>query len=268
MSLPAADYYDLAAQTLALCAELGDRFALLDVPGGDVTGFRDGIGPDHLTYGAAYHPYLVTTFPHVTSVEQASEKHLVVLPPSAAVAGICARTDRERGVWQPPANQAVYEVMGPLTRLTIAEQDLLEADPQAGQAINALREFTGRGTLVWGARTLGGDGEWRYVSVRRLFLDVEHSIDVATRFVVFEPNVEATWARVRTVIGDYLHSLWQQGAVEGSTPDQAYFVRVGLGQTMTEQDLLDGRLVIEVGLAPLRPAEFVVLRVSHQLEQP
>ena len=142
------------------------------------------------------------------------------------------------------------------------------AAPEVGKAVNAIRELPGRGTLVWGARTLVADDEWQYVAVRRLFLTIEHSLDVATAFAVFEPNAAATWLRLRTEVEAYLHHLWQAGAMAGNVPDEAYFVRVGLGQTMTEADALEGRLLIEIGVAPLRPAEFVVLRVAHQVQQP
>ena len=297
VSLSDGDHGDLAARTLALCAGLDDRMAVLDVPRGDLAAFRDGIGTDNLAYGAAYHPYLVTTYPHARSedlvtvhgvsdppqtlaelalshpavhaaVTSALGEHLVVLPPSAAVAGTYARSDREQGVWRSPANQAVAEVVGPTQHLTDADEGLLAAGPQVGKAVNAIREFVGHGTLVWGARTLAADDEWQYVAVRRLFLTIEHSLDVTTAFAVFEPNAAATWLRLRTEVDAYLHRLWQTGALAGNVPDEAYFVRVGPGQTMTDADVLEGRLLIEVGVAPLRPAEFVVLRIAHQVQQP
>jgi phage tail sheath protein FI len=318
VSLPAADYYDLSAQALALCADMKDRFALLDVPDGDVQGFRDGIGTDNLMYGAAYHPYLVTTLPHVisedlvtvqgvpsqattaakTTAAKAAAKsdnppegttlaelrttqtavhavvlaalagHRVVLPPSPAMAGICARVDRERGVWKAPANVGVAGVLGPVTPMTDDDQALLNVDQTGGKSLNAIRAFTGRGTLVWGARTLAGnDNEWRYVPVRRLFITIEESIQKATSFAVFEPNDATTWLKLRGMVESYLHGLWQSGALAGSTQEQAYFVHAGLGQTMTAQDVLEGRLIITVGVAAVRPAEFIVLQFSHLLQQ-
>jgi len=138
----------------------------------------------------------------------------------------------------------------------------------AGKSINVIRDFTGRGTMVWGARTLAGnDNEWRYVSVRRLFINIEESAKKASAFAVFEPNDATLWLKVKGMIESYLYSLWERGALAGSKPEQAYYVNVGLGQTMTAQDVLEGRLIIDIGIAAVRPAEFVVLRFMHQLQQ-
>ncbi|MGE3510834.1 MAG: phage tail sheath family protein [Vicinamibacterales bacterium] len=191
----------------------------------------------------------------------------VTLPPSAAVAGIYARVDREQGVWKAPANVGVLAVIGPTTKVTNDDQDQLNVDPTGGKSINAIREFTGRGTLVWGGRTLAGnDNEWRYVSVRRLFLVIEESTRKATAFAVFEANDQSTWLKVKAMIESYLYGLWQQGALAGSKPDEAYFVRVGLRTTMTEDDVLAGRMIVEIGVAAVRPAEFIVLRFSHKMQ--
>ncbi len=195
------------------------------------------------------------------------EAQRVVLPPSAAVAGIYARTDREQGVWKAPANAGVMAVFGPVSKVTDDEQDRLNEDATAGKSINAIRAFTGKGTLVWGARTLAGnDNEWRYVSVRRLFITIEESARKATSFAVFEPNDATTWLKVKAMIESYLYGLWERGALAGAKPEAAYFVRVGLGTTMTAQDVLAGRMVVEVGVAAVRPAEFIILRFSHKLQ--
>ena len=195
------------------------------------------------------------------------EAQRVVLPPSAAVAGIYARTDREQGVWKAPANAGVMAVFGPVSKVTDDEQDRLNVDATAGKSINAIRAFTGKGTLVWGARTLAGnDNEWRYVSVRRLFITIEESARKATAFAVFEPNDATTWLKVKAMIESYLYGLWERGALAGAKPEAAYFVRVGLGTTMTAQDVLEGRMVVEVGVAAVRPAEFIILRFSHKLQ--
>jgi phage tail sheath protein FI len=302
VALPAADYYATVDAALALCAEMKDRFALLDVPGGDAAGFRNGTGSNFLSYGAAYHPYLVTTFPHVydeatvtvtglaTSGSKKSDRvladlstsntavhsavvaalagHRVVLPPSAAMAGICAGVDRDRGVWKAPANVSVASVLSPVSKVTEAQQGQLNVDPTGGKSINAIRSFAGRGTLVWGARTLAGnDNEWRYVPVRRLFITLEESIQKASAFAVFEPNDATTWLKVKGMIDSYLYGIWQQGALAGAVQEDAYFVRVGLGQTMTAQDVLEGRLKVVVGVAAARPAEFIILQFSHLLQQ-
>lgn len=400
--LAAADYATVVQAALAHCNKMQDRFTLVDVPNGDVETFRDGIGINHLSYGAAYHPYLRTTMsyvydegavdvavetdtatfrrrfggagglivtytgaaaaaPQVTSVAGAvgdavdfaidalvltisnvagktasdvatawtgwraendargfelatdagggaeispfagealqrvtaeamplSEmstganpqtalynlvkerlgKVRVALPPSATVAGIIASVDRDRGVWKAPANVSVSGVSGPVEKITDEVQEDLNVDATAGKSINAIRAFSGKGTLVWGARTLAGnDNEWRYVSVRRLFLTIEESTKKASAFAVFEPNDATTWLKVKGMIESYLFGLWERGALAGSKSEDAYFVNVGLGRTMTAQDVLEGRLIVEIGIAAVRPAEFIVLRFMHKLQE-
>lgn len=195
-------------------------------------------------------------------------KQKVTLPPSAAVAGIYARTDRERGVWKAPANVSLNSVLGPTRKINDQDQERMNIDPNAGKSINAIRSFTGKGTLVWGARTLAGnDNEWRYVSVRRLFNLIEESTRKSTSFAVFEPNDATTWLKVKAMIDSYLYGLWLQGALAGASPEVAYYVNVGLGKTMTSQDILEGRLIVEIGVAAVRPAEFIVLRFMHKLQE-
>jgi hypothetical protein len=195
------------------------------------------------------------------------EDQRVVLPPSSAVAGIYARVDREQGVWKAPANVGVLGVLGPVSKITNATQEGLNIDPDSGKSINAIRDFAGKGTLVWGARTLAGnDNEWRYVSVRRLFITIEESTKKASAFAVFEPNDQGTWLKVKAMIESYLYGLWEQGALAGAKPEAAYYVHVGLGATMTPQDVLEGRLIVQIGIAAVRPAEFVILRFSHKLQ--
>ncbi len=195
-------------------------------------------------------------------------KYSVTLPPSAAVAGLFASVDRDRGVWKAPANVSLAGVKGPILKLTEDENDGLNVEPENGKSINAIRAFSGKGTLVWGARTLAGnDNEWRYVSVRRLFNYVEESIQKATSFSVFEPNTAMTWLKVRTMIESFLDTLWRQGALAGAKAEDAYFVQAGLGVTMTSQDILEGRLIVKVGLAAVRPAEFIILEFTHKLQE-
>jgi Bacteriophage tail sheath protein len=192
-------------------------------------------------------------------------KNYLVLPPSAAVAGIYAKTDASRGVWKAPANVAVSDVLGPLITIDNDMQESMNVDTTSGKSVNAIRAFTGKGTLVWGARTLAGnDNEWRYISVRRLFNMVEESIQKATHFAVFEPNTPFTWLKLKTMIESYLETLWRQGAFFGDSPAQAFFVNVGLGQTMTEDDINNGIMNIQIGLAAVRPAEFIILTFSHK----
>ena len=159
-------------------------------------------------------------------------------------------------------------MLGPTKKITNDQQNDLNVDATSGKSINAIRSFAGKGTLVWGARTLAGnDNEWRYIPVRRLFILVEESLKKSTAFAVFEPNTPTTWLKVRGLIDSYLYGLWQQGALAGGTQDQAYFINVGLGQTMTEQDILEGRMIVEIGLAAVRPAEFIILKFSHKLQE-
>lgn len=189
------------------------------------------------------------------------------LVPSSAVAGIYAATDRNRGVWKAPANVSVNGVLKPSITITHEEQEDLNL-PTNGKAVNAIRAFTGNGILVWGARTLAGnDNEWRYVPVRRLFIFVEESIKKATEFVVFEPNDANTWLRVKTMIENFLNGLWKDGALAGATPRDAFFVKCGLNETMTADDILNGKLIVEIGMAAVRPAEFIILKFSHKLQE-
>ncbi len=158
-------------------------------------------------------------------------------------------------------------ILGPVMKITDDDQDRLNVDPTSGKSINAIRAFTGKGTLVWGARTLAGnDNEWRYISVRRLFITIEESTKKASAFAVFEANDQSTWLKVKAMIESYLYGLWEQGALAGSRPEDAYNVNVGLGTTMTPQDVLEGRMIVEIGIAAVRPAEFIVLRFSHKLQ--
>ena len=189
------------------------------------------------------------------------------LSPSTAIAGVYAQVDNARGVWKAPANVALQQVTGPTIPLTDAEQENFNIDAVNGKSINAIRSFAARGTVVWGARTLDGNSnDWRYVSVRRLFIMVETSIKNAMQPFVFEPNTASTWTRAETQITSFLTDLWGQGAMTGSTTEEAFYVKVGLGETMTENDIQNGDMIIEVGIAPSRPAEFIVLRFSQKLQ--
>lgn len=211
---------------------------------------------------------LIAGFPFFDGVKKAVEKEMRLVPPSGAIVGVYAKVDDTRGVWKAPANVGLAGVAGPSVKLTNVDQDDLNVDTTAGKSINAIRSFTGKGTLVWGARTLAGnDNEWRYVSVRRLFNMVEESIQKASSQFVFEPNDANTWVKIRSMISNYLTTLWRQGALAGPTPDAAFFVKVGLGETMTAQDILEGRMIIEIGMAAVRPAEFIILKFSHKMQE-
>ncbi len=192
----------------------------------------------------------------------------VVLPPSSLIAGIYATVDNNRGVWKAPANVSVAGIIRPTIDISEQYQGDLNVDTLAGKSVNALRSFLGKGTLVWGARTLAGnDLEWRYVPVRRLFNFVEESVKKATEQFVFEPNDANTWVRVQAMIENFLNTLWRQGALQGIKPEHAFYVAVGLGKTMTAVDILEGRMIVEIGMAAVRPAEFIILRFSHKLAE-
>lgn len=194
-------------------------------------------------------------------------KQSVTLNPSSSILGIYAFVDSTRGVWKAPANVSLNSVVAPTVKVDNDIQDDLNVHT-TGKSVNAIRAFTGKGVLVWGARTLAGnDNEWRYVSVRRLFIMVEESIQESTDWAVFEPNDANTWVKVKGMIDNYLTNLWKQGALAGSKPEQAFFVNVGLGTTMTAQDILNGFMNVEIGLAAVRPAEFIVLKFSHKLQE-
>jgi uncharacterized protein len=191
----------------------------------------------------------------------------IVLPPSSAIAGVYATVDAARGVWKAPANVSLSAVRRPTVVVDDAAQANLNVHT-TGKSINAIRPFTGKGVLVWGARTLAGnDNEWRYVNVRRFFNMVEESTSEAAEQFVFEPNDANTWVKVRAMIENFLTLQWRAGALAGAKPDHAFYVRVGLGQTMTAQDILEGRMIVEIGMAVVRPAEFIVLRFSHKMQE-
>ena len=196
------------------------------------------------------------------------KKEALTLPPSGAIAGIYAAVDKNRGVWKAPANTSLSNVVDPAVKISATDQEDLNIDVVAGKSVNAIRAFTGKGTLVWGARTLAGnDNEWRYISVRRFFNMVEESVKKSTYWAVFEPNDANTWIKVKSMIENYLTKKWRDGALAGATTDEAFYVKVGLGVTMTPQDILEGRMNVEIGMAAVRPAEFIILKFSHKLQE-
>lgn len=225
-------------------------------------------GPLHgLTLAALKEPLRAKRYgANYDNIHKHLDELFVTLPPSAAVAGVYVSVDKLRGVWKAPANVDINGT--PLVPLDDSQQAPLNVDAGTGKSINAIRSFTAKGTLIWGARTLAGnDNEWRYVSVRRFFNMVEESLIKSTAWTVFEPNDSNTWVRVRSMIENYLTLKWRDGALMGATPQQAFFVRCGLGQTMTQQDLLDGRIIVEVGMAMVRPAEFIILTFAHAVQK-
>jgi phage tail sheath protein FI len=220
--------------------------------------------PSHASFDMEYPDFLNK---HLGGIQNLIAEQTIVLGASSSMAGVFARVDSDRGVWKAPANVSLNYVSEPVYKINNADQESWNVD-STGKTVNAIRLFKGKGNIVWGARTLAGnDNEWRYVPVRRLFITMEESIKKATEFVVFEPNDKNTWERVRTMIESYLSGLWRQGALAGAKPADAFFVNVGLGQTMTAQDILEGKLIVEVGVAAVRPAEFIILNFSHKLQE-
>jgi phage tail sheath protein FI len=202
------------------------------------------------------------------AVKAEMDKNTIDLPPSGAVAGIMAMVDQTRGVWKAPANVSINLVKSATLEIKTVEQDSLNVDLVSGKSINAIRSFVGKGVLVWGSRSFAGnDNEWRYISVRRFCNFVEESIKKSTTAYIFEPNDANTWVRVKGMCDNYLTTLWRQGALQGVKPEQSFFVNVGLNKTMTALDILEGRMIVEIGLAVTRPSEFIILKFLHKMQQ-
>jgi len=232
------------------CERMRYRVAVLDVPAGaSVNGARDWRNETSSTRAAIYYPWVTVPDPFV-----GGDLHL---PPSGFVAGIWARNDITRAVFKAPANEVIVSATGLERRLTKGQQDVLNPE-----GVNCLRFFAGRGNLVWGARTISDDPEWKYVSVRRYFAYLEHSIERGTQWAVFESNGDALWANVRRTIEDFLLTEWKSGALLGTDPKEAFFVRCDRS-TMTQNDLDNGRLVCLVGVAVVKPAEYVIFRIGQ-----
>jgi uncharacterized protein len=207
------------------------------------------------TYASVYAPYV-----KIVSLDPDSIERFALVPPSGFVTGVMARVDRTPpGVAKAPANEQVAGIVGLSQTYTQRRQELLNPN-----AVNILRAFPGRGIRVWGARNATDDTQFRYTNVRRLFNAIETSIERGTQWVVFEPNTASTWLRVKVSVEGFLEQSWRAGELAGATPEEAYRVRVGLGETMTEAQVDLGLVIIEVAIAPAKPAEFVVFRFSHK----
>ncbi|NOT28286.1 MAG: phage tail protein [Acidobacteria bacterium] len=255
-----ANNNQITAAVISQCELLKERFAILSIAAGQ--GLVQNIQPPQdTTYGAVYYPWI--------RVFDTRSQDSILIPPAGHVAGIYARTDIERGVHKAPANEVVRGIvnqdLGPTRKpvefqIVKGEHDILNP-----RGVNVIRDFRpdGRGIRVWGARTMSSDPLWKYVNVRRLFLFVEESIDEGTQWVVFEPNDDALWARVRQVITNFLTTVWRSGALFGLTAAEAFFVRCGR-DTMTADDIDNGRLICEIGIAPVKPAEFVIFRIQQK----
>lgn len=234
------------------CESLGSRFAVLDMPKDakkvqDILAHRDIFDTN---YAAFYHPWLEVFDP--------LDKKNTPIPPSGSVLGIYARSDNTRGVHKAPANEVVRACVGLDCQFNKGEQDILNP-----KGVNLIRAFPGQGIRVWGARTATSNPSWKYVNVRRLFIFVEETIKANTNWVVFEPNDEALWVRVKRTIDVFLTGLWRSGSLAGSTASEAFFVNIGR-DTMSQDDIDNGRLVCVIGIAPVKPAEFVIFRISQK----
>lgn len=209
---------------------------------------------------------LISSIPIYPAIVAKLSQSMNTVPPSGAIAGIYAQTDATRGVWKSPANVSVSGIIGLTDDINDAEQQDMNIH-ETGKSINAIRKFTGKGFLVWGGRTLAGNSnDWRYINVRRLANMIEESVKKACMQFVFEPNVSLTWVSVKGMIDNYLTTLWKDGALAGGKPEHAFFVVVGLNETMSAQDILEGRMIVKIGYAPSRPAEFIILEFK-QMQQ-
>ena len=244
---------DQQGKLIAFCEMAGDRMAILDAPPNlipqDIHECRNKTAGYDSKYATLYWPWLEVMDP-------LTNRPLLV-PPSGHVAGVWARTDNTRGVHKAPANEVVLGVNGLAFQITHEEQGALN---QSG--INCIRSFPGRGIRIWGARTLSSDPEWRYLNVRRLFNYLSESILEGTQWAVFEPNDERLWIRQRIAVGSFLTRTWREGALFGATPEEAFYVKCDAETNPT--DVIDaGQVVVEVGIAPVKPAEFVIFRISQ-----
>lgn len=293
------NYYAWSTQMINFAGE-GERcFTILDViqndldssvfNNDDIENYRESVSPELTSYAAAYYPYLKSTTVYayksdlsnvnlngnplrseskstIDSVKAFLAINYMNMPPSSFMAGVYSRVDNDHGVWQAPANISIIGVVGPLVDITYGEQEILNIDAVTGKSINAIRNFTGRGTLVWGARTNDGNSlDWRYINVRRLAISLDTDIGLALQAYVFKPNVHNTWVEIKMMIESYLFGLYRQGAFAGASPEESYQVLIGAGETMTDEDILNGYMRVTIHVAPIRPAEFIVLTFSQMM---
>ncbi len=302
----AAAYYGLFKKAMMQCAELKDRFTIMDVwihskPAIDniqVLRNYNFSSTEILKYAAAYYPLIYTFLNYAYEeisvrikatgnqslsgnlaklqstnnacyllAKKAIDDIPLLLPVSCGVAGVYTQVDNARGVRKAPANINIALATKPFITITSSGQEGLNIDPVAGKSVNAIRSFPGKGTaIIWGARTLAGnDNEWRYISVRRFFIMMERSLKNAMASFIFEPNDANTWTTVKAMIDNYCIQQWRAGSLAGAKPEQACFVNIGLGKTMTAQDIQEGSMIVEIGLAAVRPAEFIIVRLMQKM---
>ena len=241
------------------CEAQANRVAVLDAPPGmgvqEIKEWRSDVAMYDSAFAAMYYPGIKVDNPAATNGDTE-----IFVPPSGHMAGVWARTDETRGVWKAPANEVIRGVLDVELPITKAEQGLLNPI-----GINCIRPFGTRGVRVWGARTLSSDSDWRYINVRRLFNMVEDAIVSGTQWVVFEPNDQKLWEGVKRTVSSFLRGLWRDGALMGTTPEQAFFVKCD-AENNPPDSIDEGKLIVEVGIAPVKPAEFVIFRISQLKE--
>lgn len=255
IAVPGVTSPDVQLSLVSHCEKLASRFAVLDIPMTaktvpDILQHRDIVDSD---YCAIYHPWIKVFDP--------LDKKDTFIPPSGSVMGIFARSDSNRGVHKAPANEVLANCTGLYANYNVIEQDLLNP-----KGVNLIRKFPGAGIRVWGARTASSKPLWKYVNVRRLFIYIEESIKANTNWVVFEPNDVALWSRVKRTVEIFLEGIWRTGALVGASPSEAFFVDVG-PNTMSKDDIDNGRLICTIGVAPVKPAEFVIFRITQKTEE-
>ena len=251
MAVPGVTDPNVQLTLVAHCENLASRFAVLDLPRNakkvdEIIAHRDIFSS---SYAGLYHPWLTVFDP--------LDKKNIAIPPSGSVIGLFARSDNSRGVHKAPANEVVKACVGLDTQFNKGEQDILNP-----KGVNLIRSFPGQGIRVWGARTASSDPSWKYVNVRRLFIFIEESIKANTNWAVFEPNDQALWTRVQRTISVFLNNMWRNGSLAGASADEAFFVNIGRN-TMSQDDIDNGRLVCVIGVAPVKPAEFVIFRITQ-----
>lgn len=250
IAVPGITIPEVVVALVSHCENEKNRFAVLDIPQelrktGDIIEYRNMIDS---TYAAMYHPWI--------QVYDRVAKKPAYIPPSGAVMGVYSRTDVSRGVHKAPANETIA-CTGLSVNYTTGEQDILNP---AG--VNLIRALPGQGIRIWGARTASSNSAFKYVNIRRLFIFVEQSIRMSTNWVVFEPNNSSLWARVQMTVSSFLESMFRAGMLAGDSPAEAFYVNIGTS-TMSQDDIMNGRLICEIGIAPSRPAEFVIFRVTQ-----
>lgn len=250
IAVPGITIPEMVVALVSHCENEKNRFAVLDIPQelrktGDIIEYRNMIDS---TYAAMYHPWI--------QVYDRVAKKPAYIPPSGAVMGVYSRTDVSRGVHKAPANETIA-CTGLSVNYTTGEQDILNP---AG--VNLIRALPGQGIRIWGARTASSNSAFKYVNIRRLFIFVEQSIRMSTNWVVFEPNNSSLWARVQMTVSSFLESMFRAGMLAGDSPAEAFYVNIGTS-TMSQDDIMNGRLICEIGIAPSRPAEFVIFRVTQ-----